>query len=618
MNVSGMSTAVLALVALCATSASGQRQQGGQAWSEAAEQAKVRAIIGDTGLPDAPPLLVSSPHDSMLFEDRRLVGQDEKGFDAADGGPVMQQQSIPPGVGGTGTSIGEFFYYQIPTSYDGTTPLPLVIGYHGYNVSAASVWNQTTIDEECENRGWLFLAPTGIDSKVFGSVPGQMNVEAAIHWMQDNYLVDVDRIYMIGFSMGGGVVTNFASRHRDPDGIMIAAIACVSGTYDWTLTYQFTSPDGKTIMEHPLNFGGTPTAFPFNYQQCSTLFANLGSYPPAPGTNNASISMGDNLHSTPLYLTWDSGDTLVEKPQLMGPQLKSLVLAAGGAAQSVEVSGTVDPTSGNPAPHSWAVLNEVDVFDFFSDKSVDRTPAVVKAQCDRDETVAWFEAKQRTPSAFTWVNGDDSLADGFAVTAVSNAEEVTVDLGAIGKAGLWPLHVVASSADSIGFTLRVTGTDQPWSYLLKTSDGTLLTGQQGNPFDNDLVLEVPGQASFDVMVHSQPWLAKLWTAPEDVPLGGAVTLTFDGPADNAPPFLFLIVSLDEQLQTIKGGNAITAAMATGVLLPLPLDGNADLTLNGSVGTDPALTGLRILFQGIAATPIGSIDSISNLWAMQIQ
>ena len=43
-----------------------------------------------------------------------------------------------------------------------------------------------------------------------------------------------------------------------------------------------------------------------------------------------------------------------------------------------------------------------------------------------------------------------------------------------------------------------------------------------------------------------------------------------------------------------------------------------MTLNGSIGTDPALTGLRILFQGIAATSLGSVDSISNLWAMQIQ
>src|SRR5262249_6801890 len=198
--------------------------------------------------------------------------------------------------------------------------------------------------------GWLFMAPTGMDSKVFGSLPGQQNVEAAIKWMQDNYLVDNDRIYMIGFSMGGGVVTNFASRHRDPGGLMIAAIATVSGTSDWPLTYQSTSADGKTIMEPPLNSGGTPTAFPFNYQQCTTLYATPGSSPPNPGTNNPLISMGDNLHSTPLYLTWDSGDTLVEKPQLMGPQLKALVLGAGGTVQSVEVSGTVDPTSGQPAP----------------------------------------------------------------------------------------------------------------------------------------------------------------------------------------------------------------------------------------------------------------------------
>jgi len=619
-----MSTSILALLTVCAASAAGQRQSAGQVapWSEEAEQARVRAITGDAGLPDGPPLLASSPHTSIVFEDRRFVAQDANGFDQespGDGGPVMQSHSIPSGVGGTGTSIGEFFYYQVPTSYDGSTALPLVIAYHGYNSSAISAWNQTTIDEECENRGWLFMAPTGLDPKVFGSLSGQMNIEAAIHWMQDNFLVDADRIYMIGFSMGGGVVTNFASRHRDPDGIMIAAIASVSGTFDWTLTYQvLPTQTDKAIMEHPLNFGGTPTQFPFAYQQCSTLYATPGTYPPNPGTNNPSISMGDNLHSTPIYLTWDSGDSVAEKPQFMGPQVKTLVQNAGGVVQSIEVSGTVDPQFGNPAPHSWAVLNENDVFDFFEDKVVNRTPAVVKAQCDHDQTVSWFQATQRVPAAFTWVNGDDSLVDGLSVTAVANADEVRVDLAAIGKTGLWPLHVVAGSADGVGYSLRLTGADQPWSYLLKTSDGSLVTGQQGNPFDNDIVLDVPPQTTLDVMVHSEPWVAKLWTEPENVPLGGAVTLTFDAPADNAPPAVFMILSLNEQLQSIKGGNTITAAMATGILLPMPLDGNADLMLSGSIDTDPALTGLRILFQGIAATSLGGIDSISNLWALQIQ
>ncbi len=612
-----MDVGCLALLLSLAAPAAGQLY--GQA-AEAAEQARVRASAGASGLPALPPLRENSPRHLMIYEDRRIVHQDPTPTAADGSGPVLVSHTIPSGPGGTGTPVGELFWYQIPTDYVGVgDPRPLVIAYHGYGLTAASVASQTTINEECETRGWIYMAPTGLDDKVFGSLAGQHHIELAIQWMRDNFLVDADRIYMVGFSMGGNVIANFAARHRDPAGPMIAAVASVSGGFDLTLTYYFNTPAGKAIMEDPLNFGGSTAAVPFNYQQCSSLYANPGSYPPSPGTNNPVVSMGDNLHATPLYLTWDTGDPLNEKPQLGGPQLKTLVQNAGGTVQSVEVSGTVDPITQLPAPHSWAVLNEVDVFDFFAEHTLDGTPDVVVAQCDRSEIVSWMTLLQRTSGAFSWANADTSGPTTLSVTAVSNASQVTVDLVAAGKSGVWPLHVVAGSADVSGSKLVLTGFDQTPSYALQTSDGSVFDGDDVDPFTGSLTITLPPQGQIDVEVHSVPWLAKVWTSPDPVPLGGSVTLNLDAPADNAPTLAFLIVSLDRQLTNIKGGNQITASLPAGILLPpMGLDANADLTLSGSIGTDPTLSGLRLAFQGVIASGSATIDSITNLWTLDIQ
>jgi predicted esterase len=264
---------VAASVALLSSTAAGQRaaaqrkqdkppQQGRLDAVDHAERMARIALTGDLGFPPLPPVYADSPRDELLYADRFPVDSGSEQATPGDGGgPVVLSGWIPPGAAGTGTAIGESFRYQVPVPYDAFgPPLPMVIAYHGYGASAGSVHPATTIDEEANARGWFYFAPTGLDDQLFGTPPCQQNVDAALQWMLDHFNIDRDRLYMVGFSLGGGVAANYVAQHRDPVRTMFAALGIVSGTYVWVQTCNSGTSGLKARMEYPCNFGGNPVA----------------------------------------------------------------------------------------------------------------------------------------------------------------------------------------------------------------------------------------------------------------------------------------------------------------------------------------------------------------------
>src|SRR6188474_38024 len=129
--------------------------------SEQAERARRLQLTGDLGLPPLQPLRPDSPLDSMYFADRVRVPQDQ--VPTTDTPPgTMFNGNLPAGPGGTGTDKPEIFKYQLPWNYSpSNAPMPMVIGYHGFGSSAGSVAASSTLDEEANERGWFYLAPTG-------------------------------------------------------------------------------------------------------------------------------------------------------------------------------------------------------------------------------------------------------------------------------------------------------------------------------------------------------------------------------------------------------------------------------------------------------------------------
>jgi acetyl esterase/lipase len=576
-------------------------------------------LTGDLGLPMLPPVLPDSPRDSLLFADRFPVNQGPSSEGPDGGTPTMFQGFIPMGHGGTGTDKNEIFEYQLGNDYDEFgAPHPLVVAYHGYGASHSSVAAQSTIDEECNTRGWVYMAPTGIDDQLFGSPVSQQNTQAAIQWMLDNWNIDPDRIYMVGFSVGAGIVSNFTARRRDPDGMMIAAVGIVSGTYDWTMSYVNGSAPLQALLENFYNFGGSPTTYPFRYKRSSDLYFRAGTYPPLPGTVEPEDSMATNLGSTPVYHTWDTGDWLPEA-EAQNPVMGTILSGLGGTYMQVTTSGTVDPNTLLPAPHSWAVLDEVDLFDFFDGKTVDRTPNSFDAQLDGGNPVSYLETTQVTIDAFTYVDGlSDTGVDALGILNVKNAGEVVVDLGEAEQTTTGPINLLAASDDANGFSLCLTNFTGNPAYLLDSVSSALIPGTLSDPLAGSLRHHVPGNTLLNADIISEPnWTTKLYTAPDPVAPGGAMVLTID--ADPPAVATLLLIGFSEALNNVPGGNKVTVSLGpTTLLVQLPLNGSGDLSLPGGIPNNPSYSGLEVKLQSIDINGSGQVVSISNMWTVHIQ
>ena len=583
-------------------------------------------LTGDLGFPPLPPVFWDSPQDNLRFADRFPFG--EEAATAADGStPTPLDGFIPSGPTGTGTAVAEIFKYLLPAGYEtfeeGLPPIPLVMAYHGYGASANSVATLSTIDEECYERGWAYFAPTGMDDQLFGSPLCLQNLEAALDWMLTNFNIDPDRIYAVGFSMGGGIMSNFAARHRDPNDTMIAALGIVSGTFDWTMTWKQGDQTLKTLMQSNFNFSGpaNSTTFKYNYQKASGMFYTYASYPPLvqalePTFNN---SLATNLRTIPTYIVWDTGDTLTEV-QIQEIDFFNVVSSLGGTVEYHTTSGTIHPINGLPAPHSWAVLDENALFDFFADKVVDRQPATFHALIAESSTVSWMSLEQLFTNTFSIADGTlDTLIPSVALSGVLNASSVHLDMNALGISGSGPVRVNAG-ATAGAFKLKLSGFDAPPAYMVDALTGDLVTGTESDPLEDSITQGIvsPDGGLDAIVITDATWTTDLYTGPNPVPIGGALTLDIDAPVPSTLALLF--IGFDSALGTIAGGYHITLQIGPPTIfveLPLDLDGNASLP--ATMPNDPVLSGLTMLMQTVAvAGGGGGVQSISNLWSLHIE
>lgn len=589
---------------------------------------------GQTAGPPVPPLPrlpappPGAPRGGIEVEDRRFYPQGPWTWPedyAGTGSPVIVSATLPAGPKGTGSELAEPFEYQLPTTYDPDgPPIPLVIGYHGYGSSAKSVALQSTLDEECEVRGWAYLSPTGGDDQLFGSWLVQKNVNATIRFMLDNFNIDPDRIYMVGFSMGGGIAFNFAARNRDPDGIMIAAVGSVAGSFDWTMEYDQGSPGLQSLMEHPYNFGGPPGQFPFSYQLASAMVFDPATWPPVSSAQvDPDLSMGSNLQPFGVYMTYDQADW-TQLPQAQNGKVWNFVKNLGGSSLRRVQSGTVNPQTGFPAPHSWYVLDEVELFDFFALHTANRTPGTFEGQVFRDTAVSWARVTQNATTRFTFLHGDAQPAAGsVTLDEVSNANRVTLNGSDAQIAGATAPRVTATSADANGFTLEVTAFEDPVAYFLDAATGQFLPGTrstpitEGAPGTGSILRDVPGLGTLDVQVVTDPtWSAGLSTRPPSVVPGDAVEITLDA----APSAMAGLVALGtaERLTTLPDGLTLTLDLASiGPLYEVPLDeqGNARFVVPIPAKVPPGLD--RILMQALVLDENGSPSAVSNLWVLDL-
>ena len=134
--------------------------------------------------------------------------------------------------------INREYILYVPKSYDGTSPVPLMLNFHGYGDSASNYMINADMREVAESDTFILVypqgscldgsshwnpCPTGGDNKSNADDLGF--VESIINEVLSQYNVDSERIYAVGYSNGGMMSYGLANYKSD----LIAGVASVSG-----------------------------------------------------------------------------------------------------------------------------------------------------------------------------------------------------------------------------------------------------------------------------------------------------------------------------------------------------------------------------------------------------
>jgi polyhydroxybutyrate depolymerase len=126
---------------------------------------------------------------------------------------------------------------HLPASY-GKHPQALVVAYHGYSWSAAQMERESHLNNEADKAGFVLALPQGVDDPpswnagvgAYGPTGDADDIQFTrdlLTYLAKNYCVNMQRVYVTGFSLGSGMAYRVACTLTQ----QIAAVATVSGAY---------------------------------------------------------------------------------------------------------------------------------------------------------------------------------------------------------------------------------------------------------------------------------------------------------------------------------------------------------------------------------------------------
>ncbi len=259
----------------------------------------------------------------------------------------------------TSTMLDEKFLLYRPTPKP-TSPRPLLVFFHGYGVGPLDVVFHTSFLQEAQARDWFLVAPMGAVDSHFSHPISQINTEEALTWVIQNFPIDTQRIYAVGFSMGGGAVTNYAARHLDPTLPMFAAVTNHTGAV--ALRFNLAKdPLGHGALFDLLFGDGTPdSADPFRTNRSSVIDIDEATL-----ANDPTQSLGRNLAHIPLQIVRSDVDPFWFLSAECNALDDYMVLDIG-KVPGPEYQYIINPGTG----HTWGTLDETYTCDWFSSFSL--------------------------------------------------------------------------------------------------------------------------------------------------------------------------------------------------------------------------------------------------------
>ncbi len=162
----------------------------------------------------------------------------------------------------TACAVGDRTYHvKEPDGWDGITPLPVMLHFHGWARTGALPVQHDRISGHTRRRGVLLIAPNGI-AQTWNFRSGSRDVAFADAVLEDvlrRYPVIREQVFVSGYSFGSAMAWRYVCESGDD----IAAVFAVSGTLRQSETcaqaprrVRHVHGLDDTVMDFPMGPGG--------------------------------------------------------------------------------------------------------------------------------------------------------------------------------------------------------------------------------------------------------------------------------------------------------------------------------------------------------------------------
>lgn len=162
------------------------------------------------------------------------------------------------------------YHAAVPATWDGRSPLPALIFFHGYGSSGTAVAGNQALVRAMERLGVLLIAPNGVQRSWahVGSPSSARNeiafLDVLLSDIRRRWPIDDSRLWASGFSQGGSMAWD-AACYR---GSAFAGFAPIAGAF-WR-PLPDTCPDGPVRLRHI--HGTTDQVVPMQGRQIAGRF----------------------------------------------------------------------------------------------------------------------------------------------------------------------------------------------------------------------------------------------------------------------------------------------------------------------------------------------------------
>jgi len=242
-------------------------------------------------------------------------------------GLLACRPTTPPTTVGTGTletllmehdDLMRSAQVYTPDGFDSSFALPVVLNFHGFGGMALDHMNYTHMTSTADEHSFLLVCPQGslLDGYPHwnNALPGPDNKSDAddlgyltklIQALDDEYIIDRERIYACGFSNGGMMAYALACYLNNE----IAAVACISGCLgDTSATCAHVHPTA-TLNIHGTQDGDIPyngSSEVIGAQDATAFWANRNNTLASP-----SVTMLQSSSYALEHIRYEEGDSNV-------------------------------------------------------------------------------------------------------------------------------------------------------------------------------------------------------------------------------------------------------------------------------------------------------------------